>query len=126
MKKLILAALAATTALSAASTADAAQGCGRGFHRAAYGRCIPNRGFGYAPRGPAMVYSIPVEAIGTAAGIGVIAIAGMAAGGIAEPTAGRGLAAPPVPSEPIRSRQRAPIVGDEQRVDELAGIPDRA
>jgi len=52
MKMLILATLAATTTLGVASTADAAQGCGRGFHRGGYGRCIPNRGPGYGRRGP--------------------------------------------------------------------------
>lgn len=37
-------ALAAGAAMVATSPADAAQGCGRGFHRAPHGRCIPNRG----------------------------------------------------------------------------------
>jgi hypothetical protein len=42
MNRLIAIALAAGVALSAASAADARQGCGAGFHRAAYGRCVPN------------------------------------------------------------------------------------
>ena len=45
MKKLILAALAAGTMIAATATAaEAAQGCGPGFHRGAYGHCRPNRG----------------------------------------------------------------------------------
>ena len=36
-------ALAAGATLATASAADARQGCGRGFHRGYYDRCIPNR-----------------------------------------------------------------------------------
>lgn len=43
MKKLILAALAAGSMIALAAPADAAQGCGPGFHRGAYGHCRPNR-----------------------------------------------------------------------------------
>jgi len=42
MKKLIAFALAAGITLSVGSTADARQGCGRGFHRGYHGRCVPN------------------------------------------------------------------------------------
>jgi uncharacterized protein YraI len=44
MNKFITAALAAGTAVAAfaAIPADAREGCGRGYHRGAYGRCIPN------------------------------------------------------------------------------------
>ena len=42
MKKLILAALVATTVFAALAPAEAAQGCGRGFHRGLYGHCRPN------------------------------------------------------------------------------------
>lgn len=42
MKKVIALALAASATLGLASAADARQGCGRGFHRGYYGRCIPN------------------------------------------------------------------------------------
>ncbi len=48
MKRLIAfavtAGVAVATATVAIAPADAAQGCGRGFHRGPYGRCIPNRG----------------------------------------------------------------------------------
>ncbi len=46
MQKLMLAALAAGAALTTAMPADARQGCGPGFHRGAYARCVPNRGRG--------------------------------------------------------------------------------
>ena len=38
------AALVAATTLSAGGAADAAQGCGIGFHRGFYGACRPNFG----------------------------------------------------------------------------------
>lgn len=44
MKYLIAAALLATTVVGFAPVADAAQGCGRGFHRGPYGGCVANRG----------------------------------------------------------------------------------
>ena len=44
MMKIFAAALAAGVALTAVAPADAAQGCGRGFHRGPYGHCRPNRG----------------------------------------------------------------------------------
>ena len=53
MRKILLAAIAASTALVTVSPAVAAQGCGRGFHRGYHGRCIPNHGprhyYGRAP-----------------------------------------------------------------------------
>ena len=33
---------AAGVAVAVAPAADAAQGCGRGFHRTPHGRCVPN------------------------------------------------------------------------------------
>jgi hypothetical protein len=42
MKKVILAAIAASTALISFSPAMAAQGCGPGGHRGPYGHCRPN------------------------------------------------------------------------------------
>jgi hypothetical protein len=46
LKKLIIIALTTLGALTAiaatTTTADAAQGCGAGFHRGAYGACRPN------------------------------------------------------------------------------------
>ena len=42
--KMFALALAAGVAVAAASSADASQGCGRGFHRGPYGHCRPNRG----------------------------------------------------------------------------------
>lgn len=50
-----LAGAAALIALSLASAAQAAQGCGPGYHRGAYGACRPNLGPGpviVAPYGP--------------------------------------------------------------------------
>ena len=46
MKALIAIALAAGVTVAAVGPANAAEGCGRGFHRGPYGRCIPNRGPG--------------------------------------------------------------------------------
>ncbi len=45
MNKFVTVALAAGTAVAAfaAIPADAREGCGRGYHRGGYGRCIPNR-----------------------------------------------------------------------------------
>lgn len=43
MKYLIAAALLATTVVGFAPVADAAQGCGPGFHRGPYGACVSNR-----------------------------------------------------------------------------------
>ena len=44
MKKFLAFALATGVTLTAVAPADAAQGCGRGFHRGPYGHCRPNRG----------------------------------------------------------------------------------
>ncbi len=60
MRKLILAAIAATTSLVAISPAMAIQGCGPGGHRNYYGRCVPNYRPAYGPAygyggGPALV-----------------------------------------------------------------------
>jgi hypothetical protein len=44
MKYLFAAALAVITAASFAGTANAAGGCGPGFHRGPYGGCVANRG----------------------------------------------------------------------------------
>jgi hypothetical protein len=46
--KMFALALAAGVAVAAASSADARQGCGPGFHRGPYGHCRPNRGPGVA------------------------------------------------------------------------------
>jgi hypothetical protein len=43
MKTLIALGAATLFATAAASPADARQGCGPGFHRTPYGRCVPNR-----------------------------------------------------------------------------------
>lgn len=43
MKRIIALMLATGAMIGTASLADARQGCGRGFHRGYYGRCIPNR-----------------------------------------------------------------------------------
>jgi hypothetical protein len=52
MRKLILSALAASAAITGSVPADARQGCGIGYHRGSYGRCIANRPYGVAPRPP--------------------------------------------------------------------------
>ena len=44
MKVMTVIGLATVLALGAASTAQARQGCGVGFHRNFHGRCVPNRG----------------------------------------------------------------------------------
>lgn len=43
MKKLLLAGLAIGAAVATLSPANAADGCGPGYHRNAYGHCHPNR-----------------------------------------------------------------------------------
>jgi len=57
-KKVLLAAVATGLTLAGASAANAADGCGPGFHRGYYGHCRPN-GPGYGP-GPAVVAVGPV------------------------------------------------------------------
>jgi hypothetical protein len=49
MKFVFAAALVATT-VAGFSAANAAGGCGPGFHRGLYGRCVVNRGVVVAPR----------------------------------------------------------------------------
>lgn len=54
MRTLLLACAAtaaAAASLVVASPAEARQGCGAGFHRGYYGRCVPNRGY----RAPVLV-----------------------------------------------------------------------
>ena len=51
LKTMLTAALAAGTMLVASAPADAAQGCGRGYHRAPRGHCVPN----FRARGPVLV-----------------------------------------------------------------------
>jgi hypothetical protein len=51
MRKLILTLAAAGSVLAIATPALAREGCGRGFHRGYYGRCVPN-GPRYVQRGP--------------------------------------------------------------------------
>ena len=57
MKKLIFAALAAGTMFAALAPAEAAQGCGPGYHRGPYGHCRPN--------GPAAAIGVGPLVIGT-------------------------------------------------------------
>lgn len=47
LRTLLLAALAAGTVLTATTPATARQGCGLGFHRGPYGRCVANRAGGF-------------------------------------------------------------------------------
>jgi len=60
MKYLIAAALLATTVVGFAPLADAAQGCGPGFHRGPYGGCVANRGAVVVRRPPVVVVRPPV------------------------------------------------------------------
>lgn len=62
MKYLIAAALLATTVVGFAPVADAAQGCGRGFHRGPYGGCVVNRG-AVVVRPPVVVRRAPVVVV---------------------------------------------------------------
>ena len=52
LKTIVAAALAAGAALAAATPAQAADGCGRDFHRGPYGHCRPNAGRGAVVGGP--------------------------------------------------------------------------
>ena len=51
MRKIMSVLLAIGAVCSAATVADARDGCGPGFHRGFYGHCRPN-GYGYAGPGP--------------------------------------------------------------------------
>jgi hypothetical protein len=55
MKKLIFTALAATAMFAALAPAEAAQGCGPGFHRGPYGHCRPNRPVAGVRVGPLVI-----------------------------------------------------------------------
>jgi hypothetical protein len=55
MKTFLAAALAAGVALTAVAPADAAQGCGPGFHRGPYGHCRPNHRGGVVVAAPGLV-----------------------------------------------------------------------
>jgi hypothetical protein len=52
LKKVLIAAIATGATLAAVSSASAADGCGRGFHRGPYGGCRPNFAHGPAVVGP--------------------------------------------------------------------------
>jgi hypothetical protein len=57
MKFLIAAAIVATTVVGFGASANAAQGCGPGYHRGAYGACRANV---VVRRGPVVVRRAPV------------------------------------------------------------------
>lgn len=61
MKYLIAAALLATTVVGFAPVADAAGGCGPGFHRGPYGGCVRNAVVVRRP--PVVVYRAPVVVV---------------------------------------------------------------
>jgi len=63
MKYLIAAALLATAVVGFAPIADAAQGCGAGFHRGPYGACVVNRGAVVVRRAPVVVVRRPVVVV---------------------------------------------------------------
>ncbi|MBS0480016.1 MAG: hypothetical protein JSR79_12050 [Proteobacteria bacterium] len=54
MNRIVAASLATGAAIAAlaAIPAEARQGCGHGFHRGYYGRCVPNRGDAVVVREP--------------------------------------------------------------------------
>ena len=54
MKKILLAAACAVSALASVTAADASGGCGPAFHRGPYGGCRPNRGPGVIAPGLAV------------------------------------------------------------------------
>ena len=56
MRMLLAAALVAGTVAGLTTTANAAGGCGYGFHPTPYGRCVPNRGVVVVPRGRVCPY----------------------------------------------------------------------
>ena len=62
MKYLFAAALVAVTAASFAGTANAAGGCGPGWHRGPYGGCVANRGV-VVVREPAVVVREPAVVV---------------------------------------------------------------
>jgi len=62
MKYLFAAALVAVTAASFAGTANAAGGCGPGWHRGPYGGCVANRGV-VVVREPAVVVRRPATTV---------------------------------------------------------------
>ena len=55
MKYLFAAAVLVTTAFTGISAADAAGGCGPGWHRGPYGGCVRNRGPVLVAPGPGVV-----------------------------------------------------------------------
>jgi len=59
LKKTLIVAVAAVATLAGVSAANAADGCGRGFHRGPYGHCRPNHG-----PGPGGVVVAPGLAVG--------------------------------------------------------------
>ena len=63
MKFLIAAALLATTVVGFGATADAAGGCGPGWHRGPYGGCQPNRAVVVVRPAPVVVYRPPVVVV---------------------------------------------------------------
>ena len=63
MKYLFAAALVAVTAASFAGTANAAGGCGPGWHRGPYGGCQPNRGAVVVRPGAVVVRPAPVVVV---------------------------------------------------------------
>ncbi|WP_206245128.1 GCG_CRPN prefix-to-repeats domain-containing protein [Novosphingobium terrae] len=57
-KTILLAALAVSAALSSITPAQAAGGCGPGFHRGPYGACRPNYGPGPAVVAPGLAVGV--------------------------------------------------------------------
>ncbi|QKR99486.1 hypothetical protein F9288_07395 [Sphingomonas sp. CL5.1] len=55
MKKLVWGLVATGMLIGAATAADAAQGCGPGWHRGPYGRCHPDRRPVYIAPGPVAI-----------------------------------------------------------------------
>jgi hypothetical protein len=71
MKHLFAAALIAVT-FAGISSASAAEGCGRGFHRGENGRCYPNRGDVVVVPGAVVVERPVVVGPGRGCGLGFV------------------------------------------------------
>ena len=63
MKFLIAAAVVATTIVGLGASANAAGGCGPGWHRGPYGACVRNAAVVVVRRPPVVVYRAPVVVV---------------------------------------------------------------
>lgn len=63
MKYLLAAAVLVAGSFASFSAAEAAGGCGRGFHRGPYGGCQPNRAVVVRPAAPVVVVRRPAPVV---------------------------------------------------------------